>query len=98
MNGELFSFTTPPRQDVYWARRGLCCCCFVAFPYVLQQSNNIITLCSEPRVISKILFRGVMIPALVKAVTLTYSLTEILIIIISIYVISVVSDKGTKRE
>ena len=24
VNGELFSFTTPPRQGLYWVRRGLC--------------------------------------------------------------------------
>ena len=49
-------------------------------------------------VISEVLFRGIVITAFIKTVTLTYSLTEILIIILSIYVISVVSDKGSKED
>ena len=34
---------------------------------------------SQPRIISKILFRGIMIPTYIKTVTLTYSLIDILI-------------------
>ena len=34
---------------------------------------------SQPRIISKILFRGIMIPIFIKTVTLTYSLIDILI-------------------
>ena len=41
---------------------------------------------SLPRVISKVLFGGIMIPTLIKTVTLTYILTDILIIILSIYI------------
>ena len=54
------------------------------------------TTLTLPRDISEVLFLGIVV--IIKRVTLTYSLTEILIIILSIYVISVVSDKGTKRE
>ena len=42
---------------------------------------------SLPRVISKVLFGGIMIPTLIKTVTLTYILTDIYIIILSIYIL-----------
>ena len=81
----------PARYQAIWLglgwRRGLGGCSFVCLlknPIVFNKQTTI----PLPRVILKVLFGGIVIPAFIKAVTLTYSLIDILVIIKSINVSS----------
>ena len=53
------------------------------FPYSFNQPTIIIHL---PRVIIKVLFGGIMIPTLVRTVTLTYVIIDTYILLIDIYI------------
>ena len=56
----------------------------VIFPMVLTNQPPI----TLPRIISKVLFWGIVIPTLIKAVTLTYVIIDIYIIVICINITS----------
>ena len=67
----------PSRQRRYAVWLGFCHCLFVENPMVSTNKQSLFF----PRIISKVLFWGIMIPTLIKAVTFTYIIIDIYIII-----------------